>query len=266
MTNRFRLLVPVVLGLTIFLAPGSVGAKPQPAEVLAKVREILASQDSYAAAEYVQGLGEPPVVAQAYAQLVLDLNWKAKDAAGVVAMGRAGILWTLEKARELQAQSPEKVEVWRGHAKMIAYNVGSFTWPGWGDEGLKLTAAQVAVGRDAAAMNLRLAIELGRPAPKLSAAHWLVGAHALSAGDPAGAGRSFEEAVALSRKAGDEEGALMGEGYAAISRILGGDAKAAKDLDRAVAALTKRGTEDAKFYADQLTAALAALRIWRARK
>ena len=244
------LVLPGLLALCVVLSPEAVTAKPTPADTLAKVKVLLAEKDSYAAAEYVQGLGEPPLVAQAYAQLVMDLHWKASDVPGVVAMGRAGILYSLTRVRDLAAKTPEKVPAWRGHAKMIAYNLASFTWPGWGNEKLTITEADLAAGREAAAFNLRLAIELGVPPQKLSAAHWLVGAHRLSADDHAGAKASFRTAVEFSRKAGDEEGALMGEGYLAMAGVLSGDAKARKAMDAAVAGLRKIGTDDGKRFPD----------------
>ncbi len=252
-----------LLGLLIVclvLSPGAVTAKPNPADTLAKVKALLAEKDSYAAAEFVQGLGEPPLVAQAYAQLVMDLHWKASDVPGVVAMGRAGILYSLTRARDVAAKTPDKVAAWRGHAKMIAYNVASFTWPGWGNEKLTITEADLTAGREAAAFNLRLATELGVPPQKLSAAHWLVGAHRLTADDHAGAKASFRTAVEFSRKAKDEEGALMGEGYLAMAGVLAGDAKAKKTMDAAVAALKRIGTDDAKFYAKQIGEVLETLR------
>lgn len=242
--------------------PATGAEEPDDAAVLAKVRSILAEQDSYAAADYVQGLGTPPVVARAYAQVVMDLYWKAVDPGAVVSLGRAGILYCLTKAREIEPKSTEDADRWRGQAKAIAYNVGSFTWPGWGREGLSLDAAEVAAGREAAGLNLRLAKDLGKTSGPLSAAFWLVGAHQLAAGEFDAAEASFRKAQAADVEAGAKEGALMCSGYAAIAGILAGTEGAQEDLQERIADLHALGTEDANFYAKQLGDALPALRAW----
>lgn len=257
------LILAAIAALTLPAFPPAAGAEePDDAAVLARVRAILAEQDSYAAADYVQGLGAPPAVARAYAQVVMDLHWKASDPAAVVALGRAGILYCLTKAGEIEPKSREDAARWRSRAKAIAYNVGSFTWPGWGREGLSLDAADVAAGREAAGLDLRLAKELGKPAGSLSAAFWLVGAHQLAAGEFDAATTSFRKAQAANVEAGAKDGALMCSGYAAIAGVLSGADGAQEDLQERISSLQALGTDDAKFYAKQLEDALPALRAW----
>ncbi len=248
----------LVLMLLIPALPAT--AAPDAAAVMTKVRALIADQDVYAAIEYVQSLGAPPVVARAYGQLVMDLYWKAKDVPAVVVMGRAGILYALTKAHELEATSSEKAAPWFGQAKMIAYNVGSFTWPGWAEKGVTTGPADVRAGRQAAELNLRLAIKLGVPSDKLSAAHWLVGAHLLTANEHAAAVRAFTTAGKLSQDAKDLAGEQMNAGYVGIGLILSGaEPRGRKALDAAVKKLTAIGSDDAKFYAKQLTDVLKAL-------
>jgi hypothetical protein len=248
----------LVLALTVLALPAA--AQPDRAEVLTKVRALIADRDVYAAIEYMQSLGEPPVVAKAYGQLVMDLYWKAKDVPAVVALGRAGILYCLTMANRLEAKSPEGAAPWFGQAKMIAYNVGSFTWPGWAEKGITLRPADVRAGREAAALNLRLAIKLKVPPQKLSAAHWLVGAHHLAAGKHQDAVRSFTTAGERSTEAKDAAGAQMNAGYVGVALILSGaEPSGRKALDAAVKKLTEIGSDDAQFYAKQLTDVLKAL-------
>jgi len=68
----------------------------------------------------------------------------------------------------------------RSTAKGLAYDVGSLTWPGWEEPGIDPTPEDLAFGRECARLNLRLAIELKKPALKISMAYWLVGADALA--------------------------------------------------------------------------------------
>jgi hypothetical protein len=254
----------LILALLALALPA--GAAPDGAAVVTKVRALIADQDVYAAIEYVQSLGEPPVVAKAYGQLVMDLYWKAKDVPAVVVMGRAGILYALTKANELEAVSPEKAAPWFGQAKMIAYNVGSFTWPGWAEKGVKTGPADARAGRQAADLNLRLAIKLGVPSEKLSAARWLVGAHLLTANEHAAAVRAFTAAGKLSQEAKDPAGEQMNAGYVGIGLILSGaEPSGRKAMDAAIRKLAAIGTDDSKFYAKQLNEVLKALQNLRKR-
>ncbi len=263
--DRRALLVP--LCLVVAWVPARARAEePAGDAVLARVRDILESKDAYAAAEYVQRLGPPPEVAKAYAQLVMDLYGKAKDAAAVVEVGRAGILYVLTRAEDLAATDPEKASAWRAHAKSIAYNVGSFTWPGWGEEGIRLTDDLVRAGREAADLDLRLAEELDEPAGARAAAHWLVGAHRLARGDFDGASEAFGSARDMSHKANDVDGERMAVGYTALAHALDGEADGADQLAAALYDLRRRTTENATFYADQIEKAKPALSAWLGQK
>jgi hypothetical protein len=197
------------------------------------------------------------VVAKGYSDLVFDLH-DAKAAPEMVAMARAGILYMLDRARDLAASDAAKAANWRKAARALAYNLGSFAWPGWGEEGFPIGEAERAAGEEAARTSLRLATELAEGPQSLSAGHWIVGAHHLAAKRYDEAIRSFTEAGAQSRAAKDRPGELMAAGYAALAEILAG--RDAKDrFEDAVAQLRKDGSEDAVFYADQLGSVLRVL-------
>ena len=104
-----------------------------------------------------------------------------------------------------------------GMAKAIAFDVGSFCWIGWDEPGVTIDAAAATAGSRAAVFNLELAERLDRPSGPRSAAHWLVGAHALAAGDTTAAISAFETALRFARDAGDLELELLALGYVAIA-------------------------------------------------
>ena len=94
----------------------------------------------------------------------------------MIALARAGIHRALFEADRVPTADPDAAEALRGQAKTIAYDLGANLWPGWQDEGIVLTPADLTTGLEAARLNLRLAEQLGRPALPRCNAHWLLGA------------------------------------------------------------------------------------------
>src|SRR5688500_10487115 len=113
------------------------------------------------------------------AKRAMDIYWKQKDLAVTVALLLEGIA----KGQAAAAVNPADATQILGTVKAMAFNLASFTWPGWDEAGITITPQQMALGRDAADLNYQLALELNRPPDKVAAAHWLVGAHALAAGE-----------------------------------------------------------------------------------
>jgi hypothetical protein len=126
------------------------------------IQTLLQTGDSFRAIEQIQHEGTPSEIAARYQSLILDLYWKAHNLPAVVTIGRAGILHCLNQSLATDV-SPESKDKLRWIAKAIAFNVGSFTWPGWEEPGIHPTAADLATGRDCAKLNLRLAVELKKP-------------------------------------------------------------------------------------------------------
>ena len=146
-----------------------------------------------------------------------DAYWKAKDLPRVVAMGRAGIAYA--KAQAASARLDSDREGFLQRAKTLAYNVASFTWPGWAEFGIVITPGDLAFGFECAETNLRLAIELNRPPGRVADAHWLVGAHHLGRHDWPAAEASFRKAIAA------HDSPLM-RGYLLLARLCAGDVSA----------------------------------------
>jgi hypothetical protein len=205
--------------------------------------EALNPDDFFAVVDQLDRAGSPEAVAAAYHNLLRELYWKAHDLPGLIEIGRAGILYCL--AHSLRAQ-----------AKAMAYDVGSFTWPGWEEAGIDPKPADLAFGRRCASFNLALAIELTKPADKLASAHWLVGAHALAVNDSASAGQSFDAAARL--VAADCPLGIYLRGCSAAARLQSGkDVTTARDeVDQAMRALATASSADSSLYLGQLTSIL----------
>jgi hypothetical protein len=134
--------------------------------------------------------------------------WSNKDIDGVVALGRAA------RALAEPIEDPKLL----GLLKSIAFDVGSFCWPGWREPGIEITPPTLEIGAEAAALNLELARRLERPDAPMANAHWLVGAHHLASGRSDEASASFEESARHARLADDRATELLAIGYVAIAR------------------------------------------------
>jgi hypothetical protein len=163
---------------------------------MTEIQQLLRTADSFAAIEHIHRAGSPLEIAALYQSLVIDLYWKGRDLPAVIFLGRAGIQHCLVQSLAPNT-APELVEKFRSVAKALAYNLASFTWPGWEEAGIAPTADQIAFGQDCAKLNLRLAIELCKPPLAVSKAHWLLGAHALASRQFDRAQTHFQQALTV---------------------------------------------------------------------
>jgi hypothetical protein len=165
----------------------------------------LEERDDSAAQRFIEDEPDPARVLAMYHGAIRHLYWNAKDIHTLVRIGCAAIAYgtTNDQAEAL---------------KPIAYDIGSFCWPGWDEPGITIDGDVLAFGAEAAALNLALAVQLNRPPLAHSMAHWLVGAHELAAGRRAEAAASFERSRAIAVDAGDSASELLAVAYAAIAR------------------------------------------------
>jgi hypothetical protein len=233
---------------------------PPPSDPLLETLKSLARQADSRAIEASLAASDPHRAAEALATAQRDLYWTDKDIPAIVALSHAGIAHLLKIARQSPEDTPEVARA--GHeAKALAFNLGSFTWPGWAEPGIVLTPADIAAGLEAARLNLRLAEEFNRPEKAKAKAHWLLGAHQLSAADFASAADSFRTGKTHAAQTDDPMLIQMLDGYLLLTHLLADpqNEQARGDFDAAVTALRKSDSEDTREYANQLTTALAAL-------
>lgn len=212
---------------------------------MSDLRELLHSDVDRAIAQVETGT--PQEIAERYEKAHHQLYWKHKDLPALVALARAGIRYCLA--------SPEL----RHGAKHLAYDTGSFTWPGWEEPGIAPSPDDLEYGRQCAALNLQLAIEQNRPPLGHSKAHWLIGAHALAASDPQTAEHHFKLAISTLApdEANAEKFAPLNNGNVAIAQLAQDPANksAAEAFTAAVAQLESQDDEESESFLQQLQAA-----------
>ena len=195
----------------------------------------------------------PDALGAAGLYLMLARHFYRQDLAIAVVLWQAAIQHCLTES----ARGSER-EALRQKAMACSFNLGANTWPGWGEHAI--SDVHLAIGREAARLNLRLAQELAKGPLAESKSHWLIGAHRLAISDFAGARQSFERAKGLAQEAADAETVAMNDGYLALTSVLGDESGAPEQLAAVLAEL--RGNTAFKygaFFAEQLETALRAL-------
>ncbi|MBX7245745.1 MAG: hypothetical protein K1X53_09600 [Candidatus Sumerlaeaceae bacterium] len=170
--------------------------------------------------EVVASLKDPLHQAKLLGDAIHELYWKQKNLAAAVAVGKAVIKFGLQAAARVDQSDPKLAQELRGVVKGISYDIGSFTWPGWGEPGIEITKADLAAGREAAQINLQLGRELNRGDLPMSRAHWLAGAHLMSANKMGEAATEFKTAAKLARTAGSATDEWLNAGYAGLAMVL----------------------------------------------
>jgi hypothetical protein len=186
----------------------------------------------------------------------LETRWPA-PAAGFREVGRE-LYWThqavpefvrlqREQIRRLEAEpGPESAVVVR--LVGVLYDLASFTWPGWGKD---VRPEDVEVGAEAADRCLRLREDPAYADLQFTVtpgmAHWVVGAHALAAGN-------FGKARAQLALSGDE---TLARGYLGLVNLV--EAGDGRELEAVLGDLAAKDDEDSAFYHDQLVAAAGVL-------
>jgi len=179
-----------------------------------------------------------------------------KDVANMIAVAKAGVAFCLDRVEH--AESAETAKQLKTAAKRIAFNAGANCWPGWGDAGIHITSDDIQSGLSFANLSRDLVRELQLGLKREANAAWLVGALRLAAGEPAAALIEFREARNAAGSIGDAAGMLMAEGYCAIARQADNTtapAAGAQELEFVLARLRELGSDEAKFFAQQLVTA-----------
>ncbi len=227
------------------------------AEVTALLQRAIDALDRSGPAAAIELLGsfDPLIAADAYARLQSELYWKRKNLPAMVALSQAGIEHALAVAERCADASQQ--QSFRQRAKRLAYNLASFTWPGWNEPGIELTATDLAAGLWAAELNVHLATVLQRPPADQAGALWVLGAQRLAAADHTGALDSFGYALSHASLASDPtlEGMLRGYESLVHAIVSPADRTLQERFEAHVAALRSLSSPDALSYAEQLLVA-----------
>jgi hypothetical protein len=218
------------------------------------VLRICQDQDTFAAIEHLVKQDDRLATVKTFHEVMHHYYWKEKDLSRAIAFGRAGLQHGLTAALPLQAQQPGLADELRSAGKALAYDLASFTWTGWDEPGITITAADLRIGLDAARTNLRLAVELKKEPLPLSRAHWMRGAQQLAAGKLADAAQSFQQAATLAKASGTESEHLLSLGFVALVNVLQSQGKTGRDELEAIKTKLKQ-LEDGEFFVGQLDTA-----------
>ena len=202
----------------------------------------------------VQVSGEPaldPITKEEFGEigeLMRELR-KIKRDDLFVPVARLQLLYLIQTADVVKTTYPGRAREIRQFAMGQAYNVASFTWPGWGDTG-PITKARQELGYSAAKVGLNIAKDLNNVTPNIM---WINGAHQLNAREYKAAIESFKKARSLAR---DDFYASMHAAWIALTRHIERNSERTKRAyNAALSELRDSGHEEAKFFSDQLITA-----------
>lgn len=220
--------------------------------MLARALNLLETADTFACIEFLNQQADIDQALQVYADLVLLFYNEKHDIHHMILLACAGIQHGL-----LSAQAAEDAVAYqrRSMAKGLAYNLASFTWPGWDEAGIQLDRGHLWIGLEAARTNPRLAEALEKGDLPLSRAYWVLGAQYMAAGDWPHARTAFAEAVRFAHLASQEGEALLAEGFGVLVDLLEtpGVASAIAHLEKIKTALHQE--EHGAFFSAQLETA-----------
>ena len=223
--------------------------------MLEKASELLSS-DTFAAIDYLNKRGNPKATIDTYGKSVNKLYWKKKHLPNAIIMAVAGIQYAMLEAHAHQTTNPQLAAEFLGDAKAMAYDLASFTWPGWNEPGIVINQTDKHIGLEAAKTNLRLAKELSRGDLPLCRAYWILGAQYLSNGAKDKARQAFDQSADYARQAQEKGEELLATGYSAITTLVADSTNDAAKNRLAEVNAELEGLENGKDFIAQLATAL----------
>ena len=249
--------MPLLL-VCLLLSASPAGADPLKDYERAKEAAMvtLAREDTQRAIEFIISRASAEDAMRVFELVVRDLYWQSKNLNAALLIGRAGIQFGMAEARRVVGHDQALAYVLSSRAKMLAYNLSSFCWPGWQAEGIDIPAVYLAQGQDLAKTNMRLALQLQKGDLPMSRAWWLMGAHHLAIGQYERARRAFVEGTRFAIAAQTRESELMLRGYVYLSDMLKhpDNERLAREFGFVLVELDK--SQEGRFFSEQLETAL----------
>ena len=223
-------------------------------EIYSTVQSTLKNKVLFAASEFLYGLSEALEIVEVFENLIPDCYWKARSTEQVIHFANAGIHHCLAQASTDEDIDDDSARELRFAAKRMATNAASFTWIGWEEPGVAISADQMRRGFAFARYSVRQLHELDPTDAQLAFTYWFLAAHLMVC-------ESYDEALSVfteARNHSDSDGGnpdelTMLKGYIGLTKILSGDNEVGEsEFGSSVATLKSRDGEDAAFYATQL--------------
>ncbi len=213
------LIAALIVGVTAIDA----AAAQEDAPLWERVQVRIEAGDTDGAAELLSAGGDPEAADRRYHSVVRSLYDSGKDLPAIVLVAQRGIEFSLARAAAAERRpDAEAAARFRGHAKALAYNLASHTWPGWDEPGIGIRTVDLEAGFAAARLNFQLAEALEAGPEPMANAYFILGGHALAANDYAAAADYFQKFGEIARNAGLTALALLAEGYGVITAAAAG--------------------------------------------
>lgn len=212
----------------------------------------LLQQDSLTAIVYLNQQEPPLEVVKVYQQLIRHLYWQEKNLPALMVLAQAGLQHALTVEATLP---PEAANALKSVAKGLAYDLASFTWPGWAEPGINIDPTALWVGLDTAKINLRLAQELQKDELPMSRAYWMLGGQQLANGQLEMAEASFTQAESYAAAAGVEAERLLARAFILLSQRVAAPADPAEGAQLAAIKQQLETLENGPLFINQINTA-----------
>lgn len=187
---------------------------------LNEILSLCATHDRVAGIELIARKPEVSNPARTFLDLMRHYYWKLKDLPAAIEFGQAGAHFALFSAIRSDASDHDLAYHLRSTAKGLYYDLASFTWPGWDEPGIKISAGDLAIGLNAARANLRLAHELKKGDLALSRAFWILAGQEMCTHDYDAARQSYHNAARHAHAAGSKPDELLSAGFVRLAELL----------------------------------------------
>jgi hypothetical protein len=229
--------------------------------VAEQMLQRLAAGDSAGAIGLANAIPDSGLAAAVYALTVRRVYRERHDVKMMLVVARAGIEHHLRAAKGLSDRQASDAMVVA--ARSLSFNAAANCWPGWGDDGIVLDAADVREGLELATLSLTLVHKLELAGQPLGTAFWLVGALQLALDRIEASLSSFAKARAAYAAGDLPLQVMLVDGYRIIAERRSAPAGSAdRELARVVDGLRAEGSKAALGFADQLNAAARHLASW----
>jgi len=217
--------------------------------------DYIRNVDTFAAIGFICKQEDPFTITSTFNDVVRHLYWEDKDLPAVVSIGRAGIQFGLAASKAAEIENTEAAKELKTKTRAIAFNVASFTWPGWDEEGIDPNSTDVQLGYDAAKLGVRLNEEMDADPLNFSSAFWMLGAHQLAAAKSIRAQQSFSQSAEYAVAASSKSYELLAEAFEILAKAQAdpGDSGRTDKMDSVKNALTKE--EHGPDFVDQVDTA-----------
>lgn len=179
--------------------------------------DYIRNVDTFAAISYLLQQDDPFSISTSFNDLINHLYWEDKDLPSAIAIGRAGMQYGLSAVVEVEAINPEAADKIRLKIRALAFNIASYAWPGWDEEGISPNPTDVAFGHDAAKLLVRLVKEKKAEPIKIARAWWMLGVYQLAAGKNDRAHNSFNLSAEFAGKASTRSEQLLAQAFTILA-------------------------------------------------